>query len=143
LIKVTKIKRIKRAKYRKLKNNKIKEIIRIKGYPTATKTFAFKKDAKIWVNNTERQMLLGTYTEISMLPIRELLCEYEKNVGQFKKAYDHGERYQYSALTEAFGNWDISKLTAKVIKSHLNTRMSKGLKGSECQTLYRTALKSL
>lgn len=63
--------------------------IRRKNYPTQTKTFETRREAKAWINVIESEMVRGVFTdrrEAEQTTLKEALERYKREVTAFKKA---------------------------------------------------------
>jgi integrase len=58
------------------RDGRIRAIIRLKGHPTVSKTFASKTRAKQWATTTEAAMIQGDYTNPTKLTFRDVAQRY-------------------------------------------------------------------
>ncbi len=101
--------------------------VRIKGYPSFTRTFTAHADAVAWAKEKERAIERAE-VPVSVRDLRgktvgDLLNRYEEEVIPFKRGGDR-ERFKLSVLRRhAVAEADLSKLTALAVSQFRDERL--------------------
>ena len=95
-------------------------VIRIKGYPTTTKTFVVKKDAEIWAKNIELKYFRE---EIDILKIdyplfKDCLIRYRDEITIHKRSKDMEDKLIKYLLKEPFVNLKLNMITNSIIAQY-------------------------
>ena len=99
------------ATYRK-RNNKWQVRIQRQNYPSISKTFVYKEDAKIWARQQEREIDLGIEVANQDITLKTLLTRYQQEILPSKKNYQP-DNYRINIIL----NHPITSLKMKHIKS--------------------------
>lgn len=104
-----------------------KAVIRKTGWPTNSKTFRTKRDAKDWARRIEDEMVRGVYIQRSgseRLTLEKALERYLAEVTPSKKpTTQKAEATKAKQLIEHLGKYSLAALSAEVIANYRDTRL--------------------
>ncbi|NVJ65981.1 MAG: site-specific integrase [Gammaproteobacteria bacterium] len=112
-------------------SGKWKSVIRLKGWPTTSKTFRTKRDAEDWSRTTEDEMIRGVFIKRSgseRTTLTNAISRYLKEVTITKK--QSTQRRDHSSakiLIKHLGKYSLSSLTPDRIAQHRDERLADGL----------------
>ena len=89
-----------------------------------SRTFTYRKDAELWVRETEREIELGSCVrsrrEMLNDTLENLLERYEKEIGIHKKSYTVERYYVRRILAQPFGKIPLHQLTPAYIQTWID-----------------------
>jgi len=101
-------------------------IVKRKGYPTQSKSFALKKDAEKWARHQERLLDAGQWvdrTEAEQTTLRQLLDRYEREV-TIKKRGAEIESIRISVIKRSrIVDYAIASITGRMIAEYRDKRL--------------------
>jgi integrase len=103
----------------------IRAKIRIKGYPSLSKTFTSKKEAEAWAKLEESKMLRRTWVSISeseKTTVRDVLERYRIEVLPSKKS-QHPVLYQIKSINRFLGAYSLASLTSSNVADFRDKRL--------------------
>lgn len=107
-----------------------KALVRMKGWPTTSKTFRLKRDAIDWARRTEDEMVRGVYISRSgseRLTVAEALQRYLKEVTPTKKpTTQRSENISADHLTGFLGKYSMAALSSELVASYRDNRIAAG-----------------
>jgi integrase len=107
-----------------------KAVVRIKGWPTVSKTFRRKIDAKNWARRTEDEMVRGVYISRSgaeRTTVKEALQQYLKEVTPLKKATtQRSENITAKHLVDFLGKYSMAAVSNELVASYRDHRIAVG-----------------
>ena len=102
--------------------------VRMRGWPTQTKTFPTKADAEQWASEREAEMRRGTFVDTSSLrdsTVHALLAQYLREVTPGKKGKE-SEAYRINALMRSpLARMSLDRLNPGVFVQWRNARVLK------------------
>lgn len=105
-----------------------KAVIRLKGWPTDSKTFRLKKDAVDWARNTEDEMVQGVYIKrasSTRLTVGEAIDRYLTEVTKKKAESTQGPEERRAAIVKkAFGKYSMAAVTPDVVTKFREDRLA-------------------
>ncbi len=102
--------------------------VRMKGYPSQSKTFARKTDAKKWARKIENELIEGKHfasEQIGKRDIEQLIDRYIDEILPLKPKSYRDQKYQLNYWKEAFRGKTIGDVNAALI-SEEKIKLSKG-----------------
>ncbi|CAD6873311.1 site-specific integrase [Methylomonas fluvii] len=99
--------------------------VRIKGFPSQSKTFDTKSDAESWAKVVESEMVRGvwvSHSEAEKTTLRELLRRYQDEILPTKKS-QRPVIYQMKAINHHIGDYFLASLTSSKIASYRDQRL--------------------
>jgi len=116
------------ATIRKTPSATWKALIRLKGWPTASKNFRTKRDAEDWARSTEAEMVRGVYIRRTLsekMTLEAALRRYLLEVTPSKKASTQkAEKTKAEPLIRLLGKYSLAALTPDVAASYRDTRLN-------------------
>lgn len=107
-----------------------KALIRMKGWPTTSKTFRLKRDAIDWARRTEDEMVRGVYISRSgseRMTVQEALKRYLAEVTPTKKpTTQRSESISAQHLIGAIGKYSMAALSSELVASYRDQRLAAG-----------------
>lgn len=107
-----------------------KALVRMKGWPTTSKTFRLKRDAIDWARRTEDEMVRGVYISRSgseRLTVAEALLRYLKEVTPTKKpTTQRSEKISAQHLSSFLGKYSMAALSSELVASYRDHRIAAG-----------------
>ncbi|MES2319777.1 MAG: site-specific integrase [Pseudomonadota bacterium] len=107
-----------------------KALIRMKGWPTTSKTFRLKRDATDWARRTEDEMVRGVYISrggSERLTAAEALDRYLVEVTPTKKpTTQRSEKTTARHLTGFLGKYSLAALSNELVASYRDHRIAAG-----------------
>lgn len=107
-----------------------KALVRMKGWPTVSKTFRLKRDAVDWARRTEDEMVRGTYlprTGSERMTIQAALTRYLTEVTPTKKANtQRSEGITAKHLNTFLGKYSMAAVTGELAASYRDKRVAEG-----------------
>lgn len=107
-----------------------KALIRLKGWPTTSKTFRLKRDATDWARRTEDEMVRGTYlprTGSERMTVEAALARYLAEVTPTKKATtQRSEGITAKHLNGFLGKYSMAAITGELAAAYRDRRISDG-----------------
>lgn len=108
-------------------------IVRRKGYPDESRTFATKTEAQDWAQSVETDMRRGQFENIAesqRITLSDLISDFKNDFAphHYRKRADQKEswRFQLERLKEAIGDYSLAAIDQKVVAAYRDAR----LKGS-------------
>lgn len=104
-------------------------VIRRKGQPLQSKTFAKKIDAEAWARDVENKMDRSVFVDRSMAEattFTDAASRYVKEVLPSKRSGDR-DKYRLKSLTEEFGQYSLATITPSMISTFRDKRLALGL----------------
>ena len=104
-------------------------VIRRKGQPLQSKTFAKKIDAEAWARDVENKMDRSVFVDRSLAEsttFTDAASRYVKEVLPSKRSGDR-DKYRLKALTEEFGQYSLATITPSMISTFRDKRLAVGL----------------
>jgi integrase len=109
-----------------------KALIRMVGWPTASKTFRIKKDAEDWARRTEDEMVRGVFiqrTQSERLTLEKALDRYLKEVTVTKSEFtQRGEISKAKQLKSELGKYSLAAITPDLVADYRDQRLENGKK---------------
>lgn len=107
-----------------------KALVRMKGWPTVSKTFRLKRDAIDWARRTEDEMVRGVYISRSgseRMTLGEALKRYSEEVTPTKKpTTQRSERTTAQHLVGFLGKYSMAALSSELVASYRDHRLAAG-----------------
>lgn len=107
-----------------------KAVIRMQGWPTVSKTFRLKRDAKDWARRTEDEMVRGVYLSRAgseRMTVEAALDRYLAEVTPTKKATtQRSEGVTAKHLTSILGKYSMAAVTGELAASYRDQRIADG-----------------
>ena len=106
-------------------------IVKRKGYPLQSKTFATKKDAEVWARDIERDIDRGIYIprgEAEKTTLGDLIARYREEVLPAKRG--NWIAGALAALEVDFGKFSVAAVSSKKIADARNHWLKSGLSAS-------------
>jgi integrase len=107
-----------------------KALVRLQGYPSASKTFRLKRDAEDWARQTEGDMRKGLYIDRAdsvKMSIRDALERYKLEILPTKRpSTAKNERLRLAQLQVVFGKYTLAALTPTLIAEFRDRRLAAG-----------------
>ncbi len=107
-----------------------KALVRMKGWPTVSKTFRLKRDAIDWARRTEDEMVRGVYISRSgseRMTAEEALQRYLAEVTPTKKATtQRSEKITSQHLIGFLGKYSMAALSSELVASYRDHRLAAG-----------------
>lgn len=104
-----------------------KAVIRIRRWPTATKTFRLRRQALEWARQTEHEMRLGSYlqrTKIQTIGFNDAMTRYLDEVTTRKRPRTQvSERYRAAVLIKYFGSFHLTEINPEMISKYRDIRL--------------------
>jgi integrase len=104
-------------------------VIRRKGQPLQSKTFAKKIDAEAWARDVENKMDRSVFVDRSLAEsttFTDAASRYVKEVLPSKRSGDR-DKYRLKSLTEEFGAYSLATITPSMISTFRDKRLALGL----------------
>lgn len=107
-----------------------KALVRMKGWPTTSKTFRLKRDAVDWGRRTEDEMVRGTYisrTGSEKMTAQDALQRYLVEVTPTKKpTTQRSENTTAQHLINFLGKYSMAALSSELVASYRDHRIAAG-----------------
>lgn len=107
-----------------------KALVRLQGYPSASKTFRLKRDAEDWARQTEGDMRKGLFIDRAdsvKMSIHDALERYRVEILPTKRETTaKKERLRLAQLQTVFGKYTLAALTPTLIAEFRDKRVSDG-----------------
>jgi integrase len=107
-----------------------KALVRMKGWPTTSKTFRLKRDAVDWARRTEDEMVRGVYISRSgseRLTVQEALRRYLNEVTPTKKpTTQRSESITAQHLIGFLGKYSMAAVSSELVASYRDHRLAAG-----------------
>jgi len=107
-----------------------KALVRMKGWPTVSKTFRLKRDAVDWARRTEDEMVRGVYISRSgseSTTLQKALERYLAEVTPTKKpTTQRSESITSKHLISFLGKYSMAALSSELVASYRDHRISAG-----------------
>jgi integrase/FMN phosphatase YigB (HAD superfamily) len=107
-----------------------KALVRMRGWPTTSKTFRLKRDAVDWARRTEDEMVRGVYisrTGSERMTLQEALQRYLAEVTPAKKpTTQRSERITAQHLIGYLGKYSMAALSSELVASYRDHRLAAG-----------------
>jgi integrase len=107
-----------------------KAVIRMQGWPTVSKTFRLKRDAKDWARRTEDEMVRGVYLSRAgseRMTVEAALNRYLTEVTPTKKpTTQRSEGITAKHLTSILGKYSMAAITGELAASYRDQRIAEG-----------------
>lgn len=107
-----------------------KALIRMVGWPTASKTFRTKRDAEDWARRTEDEMVRGVFIQRApseRLTFNSAIDRYLKEVSVTKSpATKKGEESRSKLLKDYFGKYSLAAITPELVAGYRDQRLAAG-----------------
>lgn len=107
-----------------------KALVRMKGWPTTSKTFRLKRDAVDWARRTEDEMVRGVYISRSgseRMTAQEALKRYLTEVTPTKKpTTQRSENVTAGHLGAFLGKYSMAALSSELVASYRDHRLALG-----------------
>lgn len=96
-------------------------LVRVKGHPSASRTFNGRKAADDWAKATEDALRAGKAAPGAAVTLSDLIDRYVKEIGRFKPVSDT-KRGNLRRWEESLGERDVSTLTGADVLGHVAGR---------------------
>jgi HAD superfamily hydrolase (TIGR01549 family) len=107
-----------------------KALVRMRGWPTTSKTFRLKRDAVDWARRTEDEMVRGVYisrTGSERMTLQEALQRYLAEVTPVKKpTTQRSEKITAQHLIGYLGKYSMAALSSELVASYRDHRLAAG-----------------
>jgi HAD superfamily hydrolase (TIGR01549 family) len=107
-----------------------KALVRMRGWPTTSKTFRLKRDAVDWARRTEDEMVRGVYisrTGSERMTLQEALQRYLAEVTPTKKpTTQRSESITAQHLIGFLGKYSMAALSSELVASYRDHRLAAG-----------------
>jgi hypothetical protein len=107
-----------------------KALVRMRGWPTTSKTFRLKRDAVDWARRTEDEMVRGVYisrTGSEHMTLQEALQRYLAEVTPTKKpTTQRSEKITAQHLIGYLGKYSMAALSSELVASYRDHRLAAG-----------------
>jgi integrase len=107
-----------------------KALVRMKGWPTVSKTFRLKRDAIDWARRIEDEMVRGVYTSRSgseRMTLQSALERYLQEVTPTKKpTTQRSEKITAQHLIGFLGKYSLAALSSELVASYRDHRIDIG-----------------
>jgi HAD superfamily hydrolase (TIGR01549 family) len=107
-----------------------KALVRMRGWPTTSKTFRLKRDAVDWARRTEDEMVRGVYisrTGSERMTLQEALQRYLAEVTPTKKpTTQRSEKITAQHLIGHLGKYSMAALSSELVASYRDHRLAAG-----------------
>jgi HAD superfamily hydrolase (TIGR01509 family) len=107
-----------------------KALVRMRGWPTTSKTFRLKRDAVDWARRTEDEMVRGVYisrTGSERMTLQEALQRYLTEVTPTKKpTTQRSEKITAQHLIGYLGKYSMAALSSELVASYRDHRLAAG-----------------
>lgn len=107
-----------------------KAVIRMHGWPTVSKTFRLKRDAKDWARRTEDEMVRGVYLSrvgSERMTVEAALNRYLAEVTPTKKpTTQRSEGITAKHLSATLGKYSMAAVTGELAASYRDQRIADG-----------------
>ena len=113
------------ATYEKRGNYQWRTKIRVKGYPSQSKTFETKTEAEAWAKMVESEMhrrIWISHSEAEKTNVCEALNRYQLEILPTKKS-QHPVIYSIKSINKFLGDYALATLTSSNIASFRNSRL--------------------
>ena len=111
-----------------------KALIRMVGWPTASKTFRLQRDAIDWARRTEDEMVRGVFiqrAQAERLTLENALDRYLKEVSITKSVFtQRGETSKSKQLKLELGKYSLAAITPDLIAGYRDKRLDAGKKNN-------------
>lgn len=109
-----------------------KALIRMAGWPTASKTFRLQRDAIDWARRTEDEMVRGVFiqrAQAERLTLENALDRYLKEVSITKSVFtQRGETSKSKQLKAELGKYSLAAITPDLVAGYRDKRLEAGKK---------------
>lgn len=107
-----------------------KALVRMRGWPTTSKTFRLKRDAVDWARRTEDEIVRGVYISRSgseRITLQEALQRYLAEVTPTKKpTTQRSENTTAQHLINYLGKYSMAALSSELVASYRDNRLAAG-----------------
>ena len=107
-----------------------KALVRLQGWPSASKTFRLKRDAEDWARQTEGEFRKGLFIDRAdsvKMSIRDALERYKTEILPTKReSTAKNERLRLAQLQIVFGKYTLAALTPTLIAEFRDRRLGEG-----------------
>lgn len=100
---------------------KWRALVRMKGHPTASKTFNGKKAAEDWAKATEDALRAGKGLPQASVTLSDLIDRYTKEMDRFKPL-SATKKGNLKRWTETLGSREVASLTGQDVLDHVASR---------------------
>lgn len=105
-------------------------MVRLQGFPVATKTFRIKSDAQDWARQVESEMRKGLYIDrasAATLSVKDAFDRYVKEILPHKReSTATKEIARLGQLQSHFGKYSLAALTPKIVAQFRDMRLADG-----------------
>jgi len=109
-----------------------KALIRMAGWPTASKTFRLQRDAIDWARRTEDEMVRGVFIQrapAERLTLENALDRYLREVSVTKSVFtQRGETSKSKQLKAELGKYSLAAITPELVAGYRDKRLDAGKK---------------
>lgn len=123
--------------YRKLPSKKVQAVVRIKGYPTHSKSFATKQAAKIWAAKLEDSLRTGELDNTGLTVVDIINIYMEKNVNRKCCKQDTYIANKQVVLWKGIRANEFTILHLNEYKKHRLTSVKSGTARKDCSFIRR------
>jgi len=107
------------------RGKKWRAMVRLKGHPTASKTFNGRRSAEDWARITEDALRAGLAPPQESVTLEALIDRYIKEMDRFKPV-SATKRGNLRRWVESLGDREVTSLTGHDILNHIRARTSPG-----------------
>lgn len=112
----------------KTPSGKWKAVVRLRGWPTAAKTFDRKRDAEDWADRTSSEMRAGVFVcrrDAERLLFKDAMQRYLQEVTPSKKeTSQRSDRLKSKMLLESFGDYSLAAISAELVAKYRDKRLA-------------------
>lgn len=100
---------------------KWRALVRVKGHPSASRTFNGRRMAELWAKETEDSLRAGRAGPVESVTLSDLIERYKREVGKLRPISEtkKGNLQQWA---RTLGDREVSTLTGQDVLSHLSGR---------------------
>ena len=109
------------ASIRRTKTGKYQAVVRVRGYPTQSRVFRTRGQARTWAQRIEDDMRLGTWRQDAGVTMADVLDRYMREIVPLKKTLGF-HRSNCRALTAGLGHVFLARLTAQDVVDYVRAR---------------------
>ncbi|MCJ8345327.1 phage integrase SAM-like domain-containing protein [bacterium] len=106
------------------KKRQWRAFIKIKGYPSQSKTFRLKAEASVWAKETEESILSGNHLIPSKSTVSDLIEKYKEDILSYRKNNGGCQVYLLKWWDEKLGKMKVKDITHPILEN-LRTNLRK------------------
>jgi len=109
------------ASIRKTRSGRFQAVVRVRGYPTVSRVFRTRSQARTWAQRVEDDMRLGTWRQDVGVTVGDVLDRYLREIVPLKKSWAF-HRTNCTNLAKGLGRVLLARLTAQDVVAYVRSR---------------------